>query len=491
MSASLFKNLQLSTVNCQPKKDYDAIIVGSGPNGLAAGITLQRAGYSVLILEAKSKIGGGLRSEELTLPGFTHDICSAIHPLAVSSPFFQSLPLAEFGLKYLYPEIALAHPFDDGSALQLLSSIQETASGMGEDAKAYLKLTKPLVESWPIIKEDVLSPLHFPKHPIDLARFGLKALSSAKQLSKRFQTEKSRGFWGGLALHSQLPFNYLGTSAIGLILLTAGHIGGWPVAEGGSQAIANALYSYFISIGGKIELNRQVKSLDFLPSSRAVLLDVTPIQLLEIAGHRLSSFYRWQLKKYRYGMGTFKIDWALADRIPFKAESAKNAGTVHLGGMFNEIAASEWDAWSGKHSDKPAIILAQQSIIDPKRAPKDFHTGWAYCHVPFGSTTDMTDAIEKQVERFAPGFRERILARHVMNTEAMQAHNANYIGGDISGGANTLAQLFTRPALRAAPYRSSVRGIYLCSASTPPGGGVHGMCGYHAALRAIQDIFMP
>jgi phytoene dehydrogenase-like protein len=450
---------------------------------------LQQEGLSVLILEAKSGIGGGLRTEEITIPGFRHDLCSAVHPLAVSSPFFNSLPLADFGLKFLYPEIPLAHPFDDGSAIQLLPSLLETAKVMGEDSSAYLKLMQPMVESWPVLQDDVLGPLHFPKHPLKMSRFGWRALSAASRLVKRFHTEKAKGFWGGLAVHSQLPFNYLGSSAIGLVLLTVGHIRGWPVAEGGSQSIADALVSYFKSIGGKIETNHPVKSLDQLPTSQIVLLDVGPQQLLEIAGNRLSSFYRWQLKKYRYGMGVFKIDWALADCIPFKAESVKKAGTIHIGGTFNEIAASELAAWNGNHSEKPAVLLAQPSVADPLRAPRGQHTGWAYCHVPSGSTKDLTEVIEKQVERFAPGFRERILARHTINTEELEELNANYIRGDIGGGANNLSQLFTRPALRSAPYRSSVRGIYLCSASTPPGGGVHGMCGYHAAKRALRDEF--
>ena len=485
----IINNHQLSTVNLQPKKDFDAIVVGSGPNGLAAGIAIQQGGLSVLILEAKSMAGGGLRTEEITIPGFRHDLCSAVHPLAASSPFFNTLPLSDFGLKFLYPEIPLAHPFDDGSAIQLLPSVRETAKGMGADADAYLKLMMPLVKSWPDLQDDVLGPLHFPKHPMEMVRFGWSALSAASQLSKRFQTEKTKGFWGGLAVHSQLPFNYLASSGIGLVLLTVGHIRGWPVAEGGSQSIADALISYFKSIGGKIETNQTVKSLDQLPSSRVVLLDVGPLQLLKIAGNHLSSYYRWQLKKFHYGMGVFKIDWALADPIPFKAESARKAVTIHLGSSFQEMAASEKSAWFGKASEKPAVILAQQSIIDPRRAPEGKQTGWAYCHVPSGSTTDMTEAIEKQVERFAPGFRERILARHTMNTKEMEELNSNYIGGDIGGGANILSQLFTRPALRSAPYRSSVRGIYLCSASTPPGGGVHGMCGYHAAKRALRDEF--
>jgi phytoene dehydrogenase-like protein len=456
---------------------------------LAAAITLQRAGLSVLILEAKSVVGGGLRSAELTLPGFTHDICSAIHPLALTSPFFQTVPLADFGLKYIYPDFALAHPFEDGSSLQLLASLQDMASGMGDDGQAYLKLMKPLVESWDNIQDEVLAPLHFPRHIKEMTAFGWRALSSADQLLKRFSTEKGRGFWGGMAMHAQLPFHYLTTSAIGLVLLTAGHKRGWPLAEGGSQSIANALADYFKSIGGKIELNQEVKSLEDLPTANCILFDITASRLLQIAGQRLSAIYQWQLKRYRYGLGTFKIDWALADRIPFKSTEAEHAGTIHIGGTYEEIAAAESESWNGKHPERPAIILAQQSLFDPGRAPAGKHTGWAYCHVPLHSTKDMTEAIENQVERFAPGFKERILARHTMNTEALEAYNTNYFGGDIGGGANNLSQLFTRPVLRAAPYRSSVKGIYLCSASTPPGGGVHGMCGYHSARQAMKDIF--
>jgi phytoene dehydrogenase-like protein len=449
---------------------------------------MQREGYSVLLLEGKSEPGGGLRSGTLTLPGFIHDYCAGVHPMAAASPFFLTLPLEEFGLKFQYPEIALTHPFDDGSAISLLHDISEMSAMMGKDGHAYTRLIQPLVQSWPRIEKDVLGPLHFPKHPMDMAAFGWKGLASARSVSKRFSTEKGRGFWAGMAMHSQLPFNRMATSAIGLVLLTAGHIRGWPVVQGGSQSLANALVAYFEKLGGQIELNHPVRTLDQLPSSRAVLLDLGPAQLLKIAGHRLSSLYRWQLSRYRYGMGVFKIDWALSEQIPFTSASAKKAGTIHLGGTYAEIASGESEAWRGIHSEKPGVLLAQQSLADPGRAPAGQHTGWAYCHVPSGSTKDMTGAIEKQVERFAPGFRDRILARHVMNTEDLEAYNENYLGGDIGGGANLLSQLFTRPALRWAPYRSSVKGIYLCSSSTPPGGGVHGMCGYHAAKQALKEV---
>lgn len=471
------------------KRDYDAVVVGSGPNGLAAGITLQQAGLSVLIVEAKRDIGGGLRSSELTLPGFTHDVCSAIHPLAVGSPFFQTLPLKEHGLRYVYPEICAAHPFDDGSAAVLKSNLTDTARLLGADEQAYLNLIGPLVKEWPRIASDVLGPLRFPKHPIAMAEFGLKALASATFLAKRFQSGHAKGLWAGMAAHSMLPLSHVTTSAIGLVLTTAAHLGGWPIPVGGSRAIADALASYFISLGGKIETGTVVRSLDQLPSSDAVLLDVTPRQLLQIAGHKFSSLYKWQLSRYRYGMGVFKVDWALDGPVPFTSSEARVAGTIHLGNTLEEIVDSEQMVWNGKCQSKPFVLLAQQSVFDTSRAPEGKHTVWAYCHVPNGSTIDMTDAIEAQVERFAPGFRDRILARNSMNTAEMEAYNPNYIGGDINGGAIDLSQLFTRPALRRSPYRTSAKGIYICSASTPPGGGVHGMCGHNAAKRALNDIF--
>jgi phytoene dehydrogenase-like protein len=442
----------------------------------------------VLLLEAGDTVGGGLRSGALTLPGFIHDYCSAVHPLAAASPFFQSLPLQDFGLSYRYPELSLAHPFDDGTAISLLYSMDAMTASLGADADAYRNLIMPIVKSWPLIGNEILGPIHFYNHLLKMGAFGLKALSSVKRLSQGFTTEKAKGFWAGLGLHSQLPFDRLTSSGIGLVLLTAGHIRGWPVVQGGSQSLADALAAYYKSLGGSIVLNMPVHSLDQLPSSHAVLLDVGPKQLLTIAGRRLSPLYRWQLNRYRYGMGVFKIDWALSEQIPFTAPDAKKAGTIHLGGGYAEIAAWESAVWEGNYLERPpALLLAQQSIADPLRAPAGRHTGWAYCHVPSGSTRDMTDAVEKQVERFAPGFRDTILARHVMNTKDLEAHNANYIGGDIGGGANLLSQLFTRPALRSSPYRSSAKGIYLCSSSTPPGGGVHGMCGYHAAKRALHD----
>ncbi|MDJ1486255.1 NAD(P)/FAD-dependent oxidoreductase [Cytophagaceae bacterium YF14B1] len=469
--------------------EYDAVVVGSGPNGLAAGIALQQAGLSVLLIEGQKTIGGGLRTSELTLPGFKHDVCSAIHPMAAGSPFFQSLPLTEHGLEYIQPPVAAAHPFDDGTAAILTSSIDKTAELLGKDRLPYLRLIEPLLNDWPKMAADVLGPLQFPTYPIKMAEFGLKALPSASRLSNYFSTEKAKGLWAGMAAHSIQPLSHMTTSAIGLVLMTAGHLHGWPLPKGGSQSIANALASYFVSLGGKIETGQWIYSLKQLPSSRAILFDLTPRQLLKIAGDQFSSLYRWQLNNYKYGMGVFKVDWALDGPVPFKAAECRQAGTLHLGNTFHEIALSEKEIWSGKHPKAPYVLLAQQSIFDPSRAPEGKHTLWGYCHVPHGSTVDMTDAIENQVERFAPGFKDRILARHTMNTIQMESYNPNYIGGDINGGVIDLTQLYTRPALRLSPYKTSAKGIYICSSSTPPGGGVHGMCGYYAAKSALKDIF--
>ena len=472
-----------------PRRDYDAVVVGSGPNGLSAAIVLQRAGLSVLVLEGQETIGGGLRSASLTLPGFTHDICSAIHPLAAGSPFFKTLPLEKHGLQYIYPEVAAAHPFDNGSAAVLQNSLEDTAKALGRDELAYLKLMRPLVRDWPNIAADVLGPLHFPKDFLALARFGLNALPSADFLSKRFQTKEGKGLWAGMAAHSIQPLSNFTTSAVALVLMASGHLSGWPIPKGGSQQIANALALYFESIGGKIQTGFYVRSMDQLPSSHAVLFDVTPRQLLQIAGLKFSSLYKWQLERYRYGMGVFKIDWALDGPVPFTAEACRLAGTVHLGNTYAEIAESEHKIWDGMHAERPFVLLAQQSLFDPSRAPLGKHTVWAYCHVPANSSVDMTIQIEKQVERFAPGFRDRILARHTMTASQMHEYNPNYVGGDINGGVLDAGQLFTRPALRFSPYRTTAKGIYICSSSTPPGGGVHGMCGAHAADRVLKDIF--
>ncbi|MCE7066259.1 NAD(P)/FAD-dependent oxidoreductase [Dyadobacter sp. CY326] len=471
------------------KVEYDAVVVGSGPNGLAGAITLQRAGLSVLVVEAKPTIGGGMRSAELTLPGFVHDVCSAIHPMAMLSPFFKSVPLKDFGLEMIQPEYAAAHPFDDGNAAVLHQSLAETADGLGIDKGAYLDFMQPLVEDLPGLLPDLLGPLEWPKHPVDLAAFGIKALPPASWTRKFFKTKEARGLWAGMAAHAIQPLQNVATSAFGIMLMAAAHLKGWPIPKGGSQSVANALTDYFKTIGGEVETDFEVKSLDELPASKVVLLDVTPKQLLSIAGEKLSASHRKRLERFRYGMGVFKIDWALEEPIPFKAEACKKAGTVHLGNTFEEIAYSEKSLSNGKHIEKPFVLLAQQSLFDPSRVPAGKQAAWAYCHVPNGSTKDMTDIIENQVERFAPGFKDVIKGKHVMNTVQIEAYNPNYVGGDINGGIQDIFQLYSRPTLQFSPYRTSAEGVYLCSSSTPPGGGVHGMCGYHAAKQALKDVF--
>lgn len=430
-----------------------------------------------------------MRTAELTLPGFKHDICSAIHPLAFASPFFKNIPLEKLGCSFVQPTICAAHPFDDGTAAALYPSLEQTAATLGNDQAEYIKMMDKLAQNWPELVADVLSPLRFPKNPYALAKFGLKAFLSAENISRRFSGEAAKALFGGMAAHGMQTLDAPATASIALVLMLAGHTNGWPMPIGGSQSIANALGNYFISLGGKIETDFEVRSLAQLPSSKAILFDITPKQLLAIAGQELSALYTWQLNRFRYGMGVFKIDWALDAPIPFSAPACRLAGTVHLGGVYNEIAQAEKQTKSGSHPHKPFVLLAQQSLFDTTRAPAGKQVAWAYCHVPNGSTKNMTEEIEGQVERFAPGFRERILARHTMDTVAMENYNANYIGGDINGGRFDLSQLFTRPALRWSPYRTSAKGLYLCSSSTPPGGGVHGMCGFHAAMRAYKDIF--
>ncbi|MCF2507047.1 NAD(P)/FAD-dependent oxidoreductase [Dyadobacter sp. CY107] len=471
------------------KKAYDAIVVGAGPNGLAAAVTLQEAGLSVLIVEARSTIGGGMRSSELTLPGFVHDVCSAVHPMAVLSPFFKTLPLKNFGLEMIQPEYAAAHPFDDGKAAVLHESVTATAEGLGIDKKAYLNFMQPLLADLPGLLPDLLGPLRWPKHPIDLAEFGIKALPPATWTRKFFKTREARGLWAGMAAHAIQPLQNIATSAFGIMLMAGAHLAGWPIPKGGSQSIANALAGYFLSIGGEIHTDFEVKSFDDLPDSKAVLLDVTPKQLLRIAGNKLNASYRRRLEKYRQGMGVFKIDWALEEPIPFTAEACRKAGTVHLGNTFEEIAHGEKSLHNGKHVEKPFVLLAQQSLFDPGRVPAGKQSAWAYCHVPNGSDKDMTTIIENQVERFAPGFRDIIIDKHTMNTVQMEAYNPNYIGGDINGGIQDIWQLYSRPTLQISPYRTAAEGIYLCSSSTPPGGGVHGMCGHHAARQVLKDVF--
>lgn len=467
----------------------DAIVIGSGPNGLAAAITLARAGRSVSVYEATDSVGGSTRSAELTLPGFTHDICSTVHALALASPFLRDLPLSEHGLQLVQPPAPFAHPFDDGTAAVVERSVDATAEALGSDGRAYRDLMKPLVEQAQSLMATLLGPPGFPRHPVLMARFGLSAIRSASGLAQsRFQTRHARGMFAGVAAHSILPLEYLATSAYGLVLMISAHAVGWPVARGGSQKVADALASYLRSLGGEIITESRIESLDQLPPARAILCDVTPRQLIRIAGDRLPSGYRKRLEHFRYGPGVFKIDWAMSEPIPWRASECARAGTIHLGGTLEEIADSERAAWKGQHHEKPYVLVVQQTPFDPTRAPRGKHTAWAYCHVPHGSTLDMTKQIENQMERFAPGFRDLVLARHVMGTEAMERYNANLVGGDITGGAQNISQLFTRPVARLNPYSTPVKGLYFCSASTPPGGGVHGMCGHNAARSALKEI---
>jgi phytoene dehydrogenase-like protein len=467
---------------------YDAVIVGSGPNGLAAAITLAQAGYSVLVREARPTVGGGMRSAELTLPGFIHDVCSAIHPLGMGSPFFRTLPLEEQGLRWIQPEIPAAHPLADGTAVALDQSIDVTADNLGEDAAAYRALFGPLVRDWPKLSREFLGPLRFPRHPVAMTRFGLLAVQPVNLLAHlAFSGERARALFAGLGAHSIMSLYHSPTAAFGLMLGTLAHVVGWPLPEGGSQNLANALASYLRSLGGEIITDAPVESLDALPTARAVLLDITVAQFLRLGGDKLPSLYRSLLSRYRYGPGVFKVDFALDGAIPWKADACHGAGTVHVGGTLNEIAEAEHAVWKGKNPERPFVMVAQQSLFDASRAPDGKHTAWTYCHVPNGSTEDVTAHIEGQIERFAPGFRDRILAKSTISPAAFEQYNPNYVGGDINGGVQDLLQLFTRPTIQLNPYATPLKGVYLCSSSTPPGGGVHGMCGFFAARAAIRD----
>ncbi len=465
---------------------YDAIVIGSGPNGLAAAIALAQAGRKVLVREAAETIGGGCRSMALTLPGFTHDVCSAVHPLAVGAPFLRTLHLEEHGLEWIHPPAPLAHPFDDGTAALLERGIEATSETLGEDAAAYDKLVRPFVEKWPQLSDELLRPIRLPRHPFLLARFGLKAIRSARGLAESsFRGQRARALFAGMAAHSMLPLEKAASASFGLVLGITGHAVGWPVPRGGSQKIADALASFLRSLGGEIETNARVDSIDDLPPARQILCDITPRQLLRIAGHQLPASFRRRLERYRYGLAAYKLDYALSAPVPWKAKECARAATIHLGGTLAEIAASESAASEGRHHEKPYVLVVQPSLFDDTRAPRGQHTLWAYCHVPNGSTFDMTGRIENQIERFAPGFRNLILARNVLSPAALEKHNANLVGGDINGGAQDLPQLFLRPTSRL--YKTPRKGLYLCSASTPPGGGVHGMCGYFAAQAALGD----
>jgi phytoene dehydrogenase-like protein len=471
------------------RERYDAVVVGSGPNGLSAAITLARRGKSVMVLEARDSVGGGCRSAELTLPGFTHDVCSAVHPLALASPAFRALPLDRYGVEFVHPEAPLAHPLDGGEAVVVDRSLDETAAALGADGEAYRRLLGPLVASFDHIVADTLGPIRLPRHPIAAARFGIHALRSATGLAHaRFRGERAAAVFAGMAAHSMLPLETRATAAYGLVLAMAAHAVGWPFVRGGSQRLADALAAHLRDLGGEIELGRRVDSIADLPPARAYLFDVTPRQLVNIAGDALPSGYRRRLERFRYGPGVFKVDFALSEPVPWAAAACGRAGTVHLGGTLEEIAVAEREVARGDAPARPYLLLAQPSLFDSSRVPAGKHTAWAYGHVPSGSTVDMREAIIAQIERFAPGFRDVILAVHTLNAHELEAYNANYVGGDINGGVQDLRQLFTRPVPRVNPYATPNPRIFICSSSTPPGGGVHGLCGHFAARAVLARI---
>jgi phytoene dehydrogenase-like protein len=465
----------------------DAIVIGAGVNGLSAAITLARAGRSVRVYEAESTIGGCMRSAELTQPGFVHDLCSTIHSLALVSPFLKTLPLAEHGVEFVHPKAPLAHPLDDGTAVVVHRSVADTAQAFSHhDSTAYRAIIDPFVEHSSDLMEAVLGPVG-PRHPLLMARFARYAILSLEGFAGRsFRDERTRAMLAGIAAHSMVPLDKLSTAGYCLGLLISAHAVGWPVARGGSQQLANALASYLKSLGGEIVVGERIESLDSLPSSRAVLCDVTPRQFLRLAGAKTPAFYKWRLSRYRYGPGVFKMDWALNTPVPWRATPCANAGTIHLGGTMAEISFSERETWAGRAPEKPYVLVVQPTVFDPTRAPDGHHTLWAYCHVPHGSTIDMQGRIEAQIERYAPGFRDCVIGRSALNPADMERRNANLVGGDIAGGAADLAQFIARPILSVHPYATAVDGVYLCSSSTPPGVGVHGMCGHYAARAVLR-----
>ena len=474
---------------CVSRSEYDAVVVGAGPNGLVGAITLARAGRKVLLVEAAPTLGGGMRSAELTEPGFVHDICSTVHALGVASPALRDLALAEHGVEWVDPEIQFAHPLDDGRAALLYRDVTRTADAFSPaDGRAYTRLMQPLVDAAPQLVETLMSPLSRPRAPIAAARFGRHAIRSAQHLAQAaFDGDEPRALVAGASAHAIQPLTNAGTAGYGLFLGLLAHASGWPVARGGSQQLANALGAILTELGGEIVTEHRVHDLDELPPTATTLLDITPRQLLRIGGERITGRYRRALAGYRYGPGVFKVDWALREAIPWTNADVRRSGTVHLGGTLEEIVAAEGAVTRGEHPHRPYVIVVQPTVMDRSRAPAGAHVAWAYCHVPNGSIVDQTAAIEGQLERFAPGFGDTVIARHTMNTAAMEAHNGNYVGGDINGGAGDLRQLFARPGASLHPWTTSIPGVYLCSASTPPGGGAHGMAGLHAARLALRQ----
>lgn len=467
----------------------DAVVVGSGPNGLAAAIELARGGARVRVLEARDEIGGGTRTAALTLPGFAHDVCSGCHPMGVLSPFFRSLPLTAHGLRWIHPPASVAHPLDDQPAVLLRRSLEATAAELGEDAAAWRGVFAPFLDRPHDLLADLLGPLRLPAHPLRLARFGLPGLLPATVAFRaRFRGARARAALAGCAGHSILPLERPLSAAVGLLFALTAHVEAWPVAAGGSRAIADALAATLRALGGRIETGVRVRRLADLPPTRVALFDTSPAQLADVGEAVLPAAYVRRLRRYRYGPGAFKLDWALDGPIPWRDPRCLEASTVHVGGRLEEIAAAEATVWRGAHPERPFVMVVQQSQFDPSRAPAGRHTGYAYCHVPAGSEVDCTAAIEAQIERFAPGFRDRILARHRLTPADLERDNPNYVGGAITGGVADLFQFFTRPVARLDPYRTPHPRLFICSASTPPGGGVHGMCGYFAARSALRRL---
>ncbi len=465
---------------------YDAVIIGSGPNGLAAAVRLAEAGHSVLVIEAADTIGGGTRSAELTLPGYVHDVCAAVHALGVSSPALSLERLGAHGLDWVLPEIPLAHPLDDGRAGVLHRGVEETAAGLGADGPTWRQLMQPLLDDWTRVLPQLLGPLlTLPRHPIAMGRFGLHALQPATWVTHRFRTDEAAALFGGCAAHAMLPLTRPLTSAFGLMLAASAHAGGWPVAAGGSQAVADALVARLREFGGEVRTGMLVRSMADLPIHHVALFDTNPAQLAAIAGDELPSRYRKRLRRFRHGPGSFKIDYALDGPVPWENEACCRAGTVHVVGTLAELVVAESEVAAGRMPARPLVLVVQPSLFDPSRAPTGKHTLWAYAHVPHGFAGDATTAIETQIERFAPGFRDRVLAKHTSTPRDMQAYNPNYVGGDIAGGAHNGLQLVFRPTIAARPYSTPNPSLFLCSASTPPGAGVHGMCGWHAAGKAL------
>ena len=472
-----------------PVTGYDAVVIGSGPNGLAAACEIAHAGHSVLVVEARDTVGGGVRTAELTLPGFHHDVCAAMHPLGLASPFLRSLPLGELGVEWVHAPVPAAHPLDGQPAVLAHRSVEETAAGLGGDAGAWRRLFGPIVGRWEQIIGDLLGPLRVPDHPITYVGFGALALVPATWMAKALLREtRARALFTGMAGHSMLPLDHAATGAYALMLSMLGQAVGWPVVKGGSQGLACALQRRLEAAGGAVQTGWTVTTLDELPPARALVFDTSPKTLLRVAGERLPAGYRRQLEHFRYGPGVFKVDYALDGPVPWRDPACATAMGLHLGGTLEEIAAAEHDVAQGEHPERPYVLVGQQSLFDGTRAPEGKQTVWAYCHVPNGSTVDMRPAIEAQFERFAPGFRDRVLAFRVHNALDMERYNANYVGGDINGGVQDIFQHFTRPTRSLTPYRTPAQGIYLCSSSTPPGGGVHGMCGYHAAAAVLDDF---